>query len=103
MAKSTVELQLWLDDLTEALRILRGKQADSPFLSIELFNDGSFRIQEHMSKEGEVITLRDSDDIDPTNAGRELTINDLPYLSVDEVAGFITRDDQVRNLELGDL
>lgn len=119
MAKSTVELQLWLDDLTDEIQLQRELQlqrvtvhADGeerkiktppkPLLALELFNDGSFRIVEHTSQEvdGAKILFNSEDE---SGDFRELTINDLPYLNTESIAEKITKNLRASNFKTEEL
>lgn len=99
MAKSTVDLTLWLDDLTDALTTKQGLK-ERPYISIEIFSDASFRIMEH-KVEGNAEQLCDESCLG--NGHRDFTINDLPYLSADSVAEKILEDQSVANVKADEL
>ena len=71
--KSTQDLCIWLNKVEQALEIT----SSSNLLSIEIFSDKSFRVNQHIP-EKDVETLYDSEELyEQSNQG--IDINDLIY------------------------
>lgn len=102
MSQSISDLHNWLDDLSDELYTLRvlnsqGKQVPLPFLCVEIFNDKTWRISEHVQGDGNSSIILESENMD--NPHHEIDVYDLLRIHPEIIAKKIMEDQSVADID----